>query len=90
MTAARISEAQLHRLLTYVRAGSAKAAAHDLGMAESTLKNHLSALYRDLDVLGVIGVDHVNHHGRGGQHGGFRALIAGQEAPDGAPEAVKP
>jgi len=40
-------------LLAYLRTGSHKAAAHQLGMPIQSVKNHLSAAY------GVLGVDNI-------------------------------
>lgn len=37
---------QVEVLRAYIRAGSTVAAAHDLGIAESTVRHHLSHLYR--------------------------------------------
>jgi hypothetical protein len=39
---------------SYVRTGSQKATAHELGIALSTVKNELSSLYARLDVDGAM------------------------------------
>lgn len=41
---------QLQVLAVYLRQASCKAAAHDLGLSEQTVRNHLSRLYGRLDV----------------------------------------
>jgi DNA-binding NarL/FixJ family response regulator len=37
---------QLEVLRAYIRAGSVAAAAHELGISETTVRQHLSGLYR--------------------------------------------
>jgi len=52
--AARLTEAQLVTLAAYVQSGSAKETATELGIALSTVKNHLSNLYGRLGVSGAM------------------------------------
>jgi DNA-binding CsgD family transcriptional regulator len=52
--AARLTEAQLVTLAAYVQSGSAKETATELGIALSTVKNHLSNLYARLGVGGAM------------------------------------
>jgi DNA-binding CsgD family transcriptional regulator len=52
--AARLTEAQLVTLAAYVQSGSAKETATELGIALSTVKNHLSDLYARLGVGGAM------------------------------------
>ena len=42
----RPTRRQLEVLRAYVRAGSVAAAAHELGIGETTVRQHLSGLYR--------------------------------------------
>ena len=42
----RPTRRQLEVLRTYVRAGSVAAAAYELGISETTVRQHLSGLYR--------------------------------------------
>ena len=42
----RPTRRQLEVLRTYIRAGSVAAAAHELGIHETTARQHLSGLYR--------------------------------------------
>ncbi len=44
---------QLEVLRAYIAAGSIAAAAHDLGIAETTTRQHLSGLYRRTGCLNV-------------------------------------
>ncbi len=41
---------ELQVLAASLRAGSTKAAAHELGISDATVRNHLSRLYGRLDV----------------------------------------
>jgi DNA-binding NarL/FixJ family response regulator len=41
---------ELEVLRVYLRRSSAKEAGHEMGLAESTVRNHLSRLYLRLDV----------------------------------------
>jgi len=51
--AARLTEQQLVVLAAYLQCGSSKETATHLGLATSTVKNHLSAAYARLDVGGA-------------------------------------
>ncbi len=42
----RPTRRQLETLVVYIEAGSIVAAAHELGIAETTVRQHLSGLYR--------------------------------------------
>ena len=42
----RPTRRQLEVLRAYIRAGSVAAAAHELGISETTVRQHLSGLYR--------------------------------------------
>jgi DNA-binding NarL/FixJ family response regulator len=49
----RPTRRQLEVLRAYIRAGSTAAAAHELDIAESTARQHLSALYRRTGCLHI-------------------------------------
>ena len=46
MVTQRPTRRQLEVLRAYIRAGSVAAAAHELGIGETTVRQHLSGLYR--------------------------------------------
>jgi DNA-binding NarL/FixJ family response regulator len=46
MARQRPTRRQLEVLRAYIRAGSVAAAAHELGIGETTVRQHLSGLYR--------------------------------------------
>ena len=46
MAKQRPTRRQLEVLRAYIRAGSVAAAAHELGISETTVRQHLSGLYR--------------------------------------------
>ena len=46
MAKQRPTRRQLEVLWAYIRAGSVAAAAHELGIGETTVRQHLSGLYR--------------------------------------------
>ena len=46
MASQRPTRRQLEGLRAYIRAGSVAAAAHELGIGETTVRQHLSGLYR--------------------------------------------
>jgi DNA-binding NarL/FixJ family response regulator len=46
MVKQRPTRRQLEVLRAYIRAGSVAAAAHELGIGETTVRQHLSGLYR--------------------------------------------
>ena len=46
MAKQRPTRRQLEVLRTYIRAGSVAAAAYELGISETTVRQHLSGLYR--------------------------------------------
>jgi DNA-binding NarL/FixJ family response regulator len=46
MARQRPTRRQLEVLRAYIRAGSVAAAAHELGISETTVRQHLSGLYR--------------------------------------------
>ena len=49
----RPTRRQLEGLRSYIRAGSVAAAAHELGICETTARQHLSGLYRRTGCLNV-------------------------------------
>ena len=54
MSAGPLTPGQLRVLEAYTRLGSQKAVAHELGLALSTVKNHMSELYVRLNVGGAM------------------------------------
>jgi DNA-binding NarL/FixJ family response regulator len=49
----RPTRRQLEVLRAYIAAGSVAAAAHELGIAETTARQHLSGLYRRTECLNI-------------------------------------
>jgi DNA-binding CsgD family transcriptional regulator len=50
----RLTPQQIRIIEGYVRTGSQKAIAADLGISVQTVKNHLSTIYRRLDTQGIL------------------------------------
>lgn len=49
-----LTAGELRALRAYVHAGSAKAAAHELGVHESTIKNHLANIRTKIGVSSTV------------------------------------
>ena len=71
---------QLEVLRAYIAAGSVAAAAYELGISETTARQHLSGLYRRTGCVNVAQAAYLL--GLGDRIGGA-PRVAGHEQPDG-------
>jgi DNA-binding CsgD family transcriptional regulator len=73
----RPTRRQLEVLRAYIRAGSIAAAAHELGISETTARQHLSGLYRRTGCLTVAQAAYWL-----GRHAGRRTEVHGPATTD--------
>ena len=88
MAKQRPTRRQIEVLRTYIRAGSVAAAAHDLGISETTVRQHLSGLYRRTGCLNAAQAAY--WLGRGGldEEWSSRPARASQPELSGPPHGV--